>query len=216
MAEILRSDTPSKNPEYPPGKRRVRPSEAGAFHGRLDNEPPLPGMPTGSNLLPAYSPRTNQRLNRSAQAIGWISGMAVSTVRHFPRTMDDAKSRLHEVSGRVRQSASTATVERIDTIAKRASDVRDSAAEKVSELGEEVVSRASELAENVEERLNGLRRSASQGMQQMRAEINHRVVVVRQEFEDRRRQYPVQTIAAIGAAAFVAGALLRAWRSSDD
>ena len=84
MADSSRTGFPARNPEYPEG--------ATPQSGRgIEN--PLPGMPSGENLLPART--TGGRLNRSAERLGRSVGSVVCGLSSVPNRFGAARSRLN-------------------------------------------------------------------------------------------------------------------------
>lgn len=217
MAEALRSDAPPENPEYPQAiSGESHPQAKNSYPGAPDHDTPLPGMPTGSNLLPAYASGGNRRLNRSAEAIGRTAGVAVSTVRQVPQSIEEAKTRLRRAGESLRQSASAAAMEQVDSFVGRANMMRDSAAQKVSTLGDLAASRAGDIKDVATARLEDFRRVATNEISQTREKVRASILAARSRVEYWQREYPVQTIAVMGGAAFVVGIILRAWRSRDE
>lgn len=216
MAEFSRGDTPLENPEYPQGVSQDKGPELTEPFSVSAQDVPFSGTPRITNLLPKRASGGSARWNRSAGAVGWGMGTAVSTVRHLPRSVDDAKFRLRIAGGRVRQSASAAAIERMDSVAERASSLRDAAAERVAKLSDEAGRRVSQLSCVAANRLEEFRAMAKVETERARRNAQARIFEARRQVRHWRQEYPVHTVAALGGAAFLVGVALRAWRSNDE
>ena len=206
MSEGSRGDIPAANPQYPQGANEPQ---------RFRRDNPLPGMPTGRNLLPARSV-LNRRLNRSAERIGHGVGAAVAGVRTLPRRFDVAGSRLHVVSSRVRQNAAATAFELMDSAAQRAGNWRDSAEAWLLETTERADRNWNRLSEEAGNRLQHLQYVAAQGVERAGARAQQHIYSTGRRLQRWEEEEPLQVLATIAGVAFVAGAVIRVWRSSRD
>lgn len=147
--------------------------------------PPLPGTPPDEGLLPGERDRGNPRLNSAAESIG----SALASVR----------SRLRVVRGGRRSSVTGSLSEAAGATRERVSELTDQAGETVSEWQDS----AEEFSRDAARRLNELSRNVRSGLYSARRRANHLA-----------DEYPLHTLVAFGALAFIVGATLRIWRSN--
>lgn len=214
MAEVSRSDTPLKDPEYPGGASNslggTDPAWPAAKTQQFDrwggaSVSTTPGNLPLDHLLPERATDSNRGLNRSARRVGRGVGTAVANVRHLPRQIRGMKSRLYVVGEHARGNA-----------AERAATLKDSAADRLSQLGNNASARASELADRLNHRLDEARRIAARKTTQARQTARRRVIEARVKVQYWKSEYPLQTIAALAGVAFVTGMALRIWRSNSE
>jgi hypothetical protein len=206
MYEGSQSGVSAVNPEYPESAAR-QPTFAGDY--------PLPGMPAGRNLLPANS-ATNVRLSRSAETLGRGLASAVLGVRSVSDRFGVARSRLHVVSSRTRQNASAAALELMDSAAERATNWRDAAEAWVVEATERADRNWSRLSNEARNRLHHLQNVTIRGVDNARAQAQQQLRTAGRRVQQWEQEEPLKVLATVGGAAFVAGAVIRIWRSSRD
>lgn len=200
MAEAFRSDDPLRNPKYPQGAERPG--------GEFAVSDPEHSFAAG-NIC-------KTRADRSARAIGYGVGAAVSRVRQMERRVDDARSHLREASGRARANASAVALELMDSAAQRAENIRRATQNTVSDWAETAGARASHLGDRASSTWQELQRSASARMEQARRRAASQWNHVQHTVHHLQQEEPAKFLAVVAGTAFVIGAGLRVWRSSND
>lgn len=135
--------------------------------------------------LPAAERDANTRLKEVAAQTGRTTGKAVAAVREIPRRTQEASNQAQSTAG--------STVEDIKT---RVSDAADQARQTVAETYDKTKQQAAETYERTRARASDL-------MQRARVR-SHQIV----------NDYPLHVIATAAAVGFVAGVILRVWRSN--
>ncbi len=203
MPELSRPDAPLTNPEYPQGTDRATSSSEGRNYNQQHS--------TASGLR-SSDVGGESRVNRSAKTVGRTVGSAVSGARQFPRRVDEARWRFYQASRTTRANASAVLLEMMDSAAHRADDLRrttgatisgwaHAARDKASQVGDQAAGTWQELRATAKERLAYAGRRAIQAQRS----------VTRLQQED-----PARFLAVVAGTAFVIGAGLRIWRSSND
>ncbi len=90
----------------------------------------LPERATDSELghIPV-APSSNPRLNSAAETVGSALGTAVSSVRHLPSSLQEAKSRFTVIRGRKKSDVKEAADEAIERIREAGAEVKEQARE---------------------------------------------------------------------------------------
>jgi ElaB/YqjD/DUF883 family membrane-anchored ribosome-binding protein len=176
--------------ELPPDGELTYPAPAGTL------PPTLPGMAPEHQLeADASGP---SRLNAAAETIGGAVGSAVGSMRRLPENM---KSKLRVVGGR---SAATT------------SQIAEQAGDKLGELKETVGERLGEWKETAGTTGTEWREIARDQIAQWSAISKKEILHARRQAAYYTDEYPIRTILAFGAFAFVIGCALRMWRANSD
>ncbi len=196
MAELLPTDPNDPNASHP--------DATSLDEYFLSGQHPLD--PLRETSMPTPERCSNAQLNRSAEALGRGMGNAVAGVKSLPRQFDRLRSRIHLVNP-------TATS---DDLVSSASDVvgdwRDAMESGVSEAAESAKRYRSVLAELADRKMQELRHRVERRYFALRRELHHRGDKLRRESSEQ----PLQFIASCSAAGFVAGIVLRVWRSNHE
>jgi hypothetical protein len=206
MAEAFRKDTPLRNPQYPEGADRED-LRAGSELPYVDPERELP--PHGETA-------SNDRVSRSARAVGRGVGTAVAEIRQFPRRVDQARSQFRTASNQTRARASAAVLEMMDSAADRAEHLRSVAEETISDFADRVRSRSSHLTDATAETWYELRYAARTRLDWAGRRAATQWNEMQRTVRTLQREDPVRFLAVVAGVAFVVGAGLRIWRSSND
>lgn len=135
----------------------------------------------------APSGGSGARLHAAARGVGIALGQAVNSARDLSR-------RTNELSERTRQAAG----EKVTTAKERVSEITESATRSTTETLADAKAR---VADTVDE----AKRATVRRLDEVRARA--------QNIAD---EFPLQVIAGTAGAAFLAGVMLRIWRSSRD
>ena len=206
MPEAFRKDAPLTNPQYPEGVDRPD-LGLGTELPYVDPERELPSRGETS---------VNTRVNRSARAVGRGVGTAVAEIRQFPRRVDQARSQFRNAGSQTRARASVAALEMMDTAAGRAEHLRSLAQETISEFADTLRSRSSHLSDATAKTWRGLRGAARVRLDSAGRRAAAQWNKTEQTVKTLQREDPVRFLAVVGGVAFVIGAGLRIWRSSND
>jgi ElaB/YqjD/DUF883 family membrane-anchored ribosome-binding protein len=135
--------------------------------------------------LPPAERDANTRLKEVAAQTGRTTGKAVAAVREIPRRTQDATSQAQSAAG-----------SKVEDIKARVSDAADQARQTVAETYDKTKQQAAETYEQTRARAADL---------MQRTRVRSRQIV---------NDYPLHVIATAAAIGFVAGVILRIWRSS--
>lgn len=166
-----------------------------------DNGEAINAVTSGINPARELSaPRVNPELNKAAEAVGSAIGRFVNRARQTAQGGENAGPSL------------------VETVQVKAGEARQ-------KLSDNLRVKTEETKEKVSQTITSVRESAAEGFQQTKERVSETIVDVQQKTADALRQtrvrandiaynYPLQVIAGSVAAGFVAGVLLRLWRSS--
>lgn len=147
----------------------------------------LIGFPADRALPQADNPR----LNRTAESIGSALGTAVGRMRNG---LSLVQYRGREVTRQVS-----------DTVSEKSGTISATVLERVGQVGDIAEDRAARLLDAAGQRWNAIRRDSGAQIEEWR----RRSLAYRDE-------YPLQAIGAFAAAGFLAGFIIRVWRSTND
>jgi len=121
-----------------------------------DPERELPEHATPSHLGRIPGPATNPRLNGAAESVGSALGTAVSSVRHLPSTLQDAKARFTVIRGRKQRDVQEAAGQTVNRIREASVKVKDEAIGRIREASATVKDQAREGLEQARTRADNL------------------------------------------------------------
>jgi ElaB/YqjD/DUF883 family membrane-anchored ribosome-binding protein len=162
-------------------------------HQEVKAEQPVSLPPEGQLTPSSEVPRgavgrqemSKTQLHAAAESVGVALGQAVNAVRDLSRRTGEAT----EQSRRLAQ-------EKVETVKDRVAEVSKEASRTTAETYERAKTRAAEAA-------NEAKQTAARHLEEARARAQY----IADEF-------PLQVIAATAGAAFLAGVMLRIWRSN--
>lgn len=210
MAEPSRKDAPLENPSYPQGASA--PQENSAPQGT----PYQQEIPSPEKTFPPADLSGQGPLRRSAQMIGYGLGSAVSGVRQFPRSAEEVRSRLRHAGATTRANASAVVLEFMDSTAKHAENLRRSTEETVSDWADTASSTAAELGDRATVVWQDIRRIAVNRAEYACRRATAQWNDTRRTLTQLQQEDPAMFLAVVAGAAFVIGAGLRIWRSTND
>ena len=139
-----------------------------------------------AEMPPALPPaEQNRKLNEAAAKIGRTAGKTTASVRELPRRASDA-----------------------------AEETRATGANKMDELRDRVSQAAGQAQQSVSEAYERAKTQATRSYNQARRQTADTLVAARSRARHLMHEYPFHVIATAAAIGFVAGVLLRIWRSS--
>lgn len=166
----------------------------------------------------------NPRLTQAATQIGGALGRAVSQARSVP---ESARKGLHLVRGRAKEAKDSAVGQisgqassLADTASQRARDVAQKAQQRAGELmdaaevrGRALLDKADELTQQAAQRGNEIKQQIEERTRQLSAAARLRAEEARIRGNRLVREYPLQVLGGVAAAAFIGGVSLRIVRS---
>ncbi|HKD85040.1 MAG TPA: hypothetical protein VKB58_09855 [Terriglobales bacterium] len=187
MADVVRTDTPQRDVQYPTDFAHT--SDTTKESGR------------GQTARPATT--VNPSLNRSAEAVGRGLGSAVAGVRRLPQQL---RSRIHLVG----ENAASKFAELRGAAETKAANLRDAAEVGLLELADKAAAYTSAAGTRRGSRMQRLRRVAMCRVDSLRYEARRGVAALTAwQPED-----PLRVLLVGASAGFALGVILRAWRGN--
>ncbi len=118
---------PMAEPVYPERQLHSRDPLHPSQPRMTEPERELPERATPSHLGRIPAPAESPRLNSAAETVGSALGTAVSSVRHLPDTLQDAKARFTVIRGRKKQDAKEVAQEAIGRMRETGAEMKDEA-----------------------------------------------------------------------------------------
>ncbi len=196
MPEPSRSDAPPRNPKYPQGAGYQ------AFSAEQWD----------SQTRHIYGELPRSR----AENLGRTVGAAVGGVLRFPQRVGQATSRLRHAGSSTRAEASAVVLDMMDSAAQRVEHLRRGAEAALSDWTRAARYRTERFEEQTVETWQELRSTAKERLAYASRQAAEQWHEVRQTVSRVREEDPAHFLMMVAGAAFVVGAGLRIWRSTNN